>query len=348
MDLSTRIEALGKLGDWLKNPGNQETLDKWAGEAYRENTWFTPESVSLALEAIAGQYLNGNKLSDWVKAYPFNFEITARKVGVIMAGNIPAVGFHDALCVLVAGHRLLAKLSSQDSVLLRRLLSKLMELEPRFSSNIEFCDRLNDADAIIATGSTNSSRYFEHYFGKNPHIIRRNRSSVAVLTGGESPEELRQLGTDVLTYFGLGCRNVSKFFVPKGYEFTPFFEAIEPLGDVILHHKFRNNYDYNKSVLLINQTLFLDNGFLLVSENPAPVSPISVVYYETFADNDALTAVLAQQTELRQCLVSLSGLLPGSQPFGSTQSPGLSDYSDGVDTLLFLLQLEKAPSPGNK
>lgn len=339
MDLSTRIEALGKLGDWLKDPDNRETLEAWAAEAYRENTWFTLESVALALEAIAGQYLNGHNLSEWVDAHPLTREVNARKVGVIMAGNIPAVGFHDALCVLVAGHRLLAKLSSQDSVLMRRLLVKLMELEPRFGPNIEFSERLNDADAVIATGSANSSRYFEYYFAKKPHIIRKNRSSVSVLTGEESTEEMRLLGTDVLTYFGLGCRNVSKFFVPDGYQFDDFYRAIEPLGNVILHHKYRNNYDYNKSVLLINQTPFVDNGFLLISENPALVSPISVVYVENYPNSGALTQMLSRQNDSRQCLVSSAGEFPGSQPFGTTQLPGLNDYADGVDTLRFLLQL---------
>ncbi len=339
MDLSTRVEAFGKLGNWLSSPDNRDTLENWAVEAYRENTWFTPESVEQALEAIAVQYLENSKLNNWVGAYPLKTGVTARKVGIIMAGNIPAVGFHDALCVLLAGHRLLAKLSSQDSVLMRRLLTKLIELEARFGPHIEFSDRLNEADAVIATGSTNSSRYFEHYFGKKPHVIRKNRSAVGVLTGGESSEELQLLGKDVLTYFGLGCRNVSKLFVPESYEFDAFFEAIEPLGDVILHHKFRNNYDYNKSVLLINQTPFFDNGFLLVSENPALVSPISVVYVETYPDSEVLTHLLAQQADSRQCLVSSSGRLSGSQPFGSTQSPDLSDYADGVDTLRFLLTL---------
>ncbi|MBC7893634.1 MAG: acyl-CoA reductase [Sphingobacteriaceae bacterium] len=338
MDLSTRIEAFGKLGEWLSSPENRITLDNWAVEAYRENTWFTPEFVPHALEEVASQYLDRNNLSDWVEAYSLSMEAQARQVGVIMAGNIPAVGFHDALCVLMAGHNLLAKLSSQDSVLMRRLLTQLTKMEPRFKHYIEFGERLNGADAVIATGSTNSSRYFEYYFGKKPHVIRKNRSSVAVLTGRESSETLRLLGKDVLTYFGLGCRNVSKLFVPEGYEFDELFSAIEPLGDVILHHKFRNNYDYNKSVLLINQTPFLDNGFLLISENPALVSPISVLYYETYATNDALTEMLAEHPDSRQCLVS-AGQLPGSQLFGTTQSPSLSDYADGVDTFRFLLQL---------
>lgn len=337
MDLSARIAAFARLGRWideLKATDEGETL---AHRAHYENNWFTPEATHLALAALADRYLNGPALEAWASAYP---EISAPKhVGVVMAGNVPAVGFHDALTVLVTGHRLLAKLSSQDTVLMRALLTKLTELEPRFAERIEFAERLNAADAVIATGSDNSARYFEYYFGKKPHIIRKNRTSVALLTGVEPADELAKLGTDVLTYFGLGCRNVSKLYVPDDYRFDEFYEAIEAQGDVILHHKYRNNYDYNKSVMLVNQTPFLDNGFLLLHENAALVSPISVVHFERYRHLDEAKNALQAQADGIQCVATAGGWLPGSVAFGTSQSPALTDYADGVDTMAFLTKL---------
>jgi len=337
MDLRSRIAAFARLGHWmteLKNSPEGETL---ARRAHHENHWFTPEAIELALGTIARRYLNGAALEAWATPYP---EVTSPKnVGVVMAGNVPAVGFHDALSVLVSGHRLLAKLSAQDGVLMRALLTKLMEFEPRFASRIEFAERLNAADAVIATGSDNSARYFDYYFGKKPHVIRKNRTSVALLTGMEPAGELASLGADVLTYFGLGCRNVSKLYVPDDYRFDEFYEAIEAQGDVILHHKYRNNYDYNKSVMLVNQTPFLDNGFLLLHENPALVSPISVVHFERYAHPDDAKAALQTQADRIQCVTSAGGWLPGSVAFGTAQTPALTDYADGVDTMVFLTHL---------
>lgn len=337
IDLPSRIAAFARLGHWvteLKASPDGETL---ARRAHNENNWFTPEAIDLALGTLARQYLHGAALEAWAAKYP---GVTSPKnVGVIMAGNVPAVGFHDALCVLVAGHRLLAKLSAQDAVLMRALLTKLVQIEPRFASRIEFAERLNAADAVIATGSDNSARYFEYYFGKKPHVIRKNRTSVALLTGVEPAEELAHLGTDILTYFGLGCRNVSKLYVPDDYRFDEFYEAIEAQGDVILHHKYRNNYDYNKSVMLVNQTPFLDNGFLLLHANTALVSPLSVVHYERYAHLDDAKAALRSQADRIQCVASAGGWLPGSVAFGTAQTPALTDYADGVDTMAFLTAL---------
>lgn len=338
MDLSARIAAFAQLGRWLSDPEKSTEREALAARARNENNWFTPEAIELALGAIANRYLTQPALEAWTARYP---EAAASKnVGVIMAGNVPAVGFHDALSVLMAGHRLLAKLSSQDSVLMRALLTKLTDLEPRFAERIEFVERLNAADAVIATGSDNSARYFEYYFGKKPHVIRKNRTSVALLTGLEPADELAKAGTDILTYFGLGCRNVSKLYVPDDYRFNEFYEAIEAQGDVILHHKYRNNYDYNKSVMLVNQTPFLDNGFLLLHENPALVSPISVVHFQRYAHLDAAKIALQTAAEKIQCVATAGGWLPGSVAFGTAQSPFLTDYADGVDTMAFLTNLE--------
>ncbi|MCY7349687.1 MAG: acyl-CoA reductase [Cytophagaceae bacterium] len=344
MDLMTRLNAFSQLGEWLRSPEAHDQRTQWASAARHENNWFTPQNVSLALDTIAQQYLVRTNLEAWIASYSFaaDAKLTEPKqVGVIMAGNIPAVGFHDALCVLIAGHRLLAKLSSQDSALMRALLQKLVEIETGFADDVVFAERLNDADATIATGNDNSARYFEYYFGKKPHIIRKNRTAVGVLTGLEPTEELSALGGDILTYFGLGCRNVSKLYVPEEYDFQDFYESIEPSGDVILHHKYHNNYDYNKAVLLINQTPFLDNGFLLLTPNNATVSPLSVVHFERYASTDQLKEDLTENAEKIQCVVSAGGWLPGSLPFGTAQTPRLKDYADGVDTMAFLQSMSE-------
>ena len=254
-----------------------------------------------------------------------------------MAGNIPAVGFHDALSVLISGHTLMAKLSSDDAVLIPELLDLLIEIEPAFKEYIEFAERLNQADAYIGTGSDNTARYFHYYFAKKPHIIRKNRNSVAVLTGNESEKDLFALGKDMLQYFGLGCRNVSHLFVPEGYDFTKFYESIQPSDSTYLnHYKYFNNYEYNKSVLLINRTLHYDNGYLMMTENEALVSPISVIYYQTYKQIDAVKEQLASQVEKVQCIVGQDIAIENLIPFGKSQQPELSDYADAVDTMKFL------------
>jgi hypothetical protein len=256
-----------------------------------------------------------------------------------MAGNIPLVGFHDFLSVLISGHFLLAKLSSDDDVLMRKLANMLVAIEPAFANNFEFVDLLKEADAIIATGSDNTARYFEYYFSKRPHIIRKNRTSVGILTGHEETEDLRNLGEDIFRYYGLGCRNVSKVFVPEGYTFDKLFEANEHRQNILEHHKYHNNYDYNKSILLVNREPHFDNGFLLITPSQQLVSPISVLFYETFSSLHDLRAKLTAVKDKLQCVVSAHGWLEGSIPFGQAQCPMVWDYADGVDTLNFLQKL---------
>ncbi len=326
LELGRQIQAL---------PGDQ--LEEWQARARNENPWFTPESTAAAMEGIASM-LTEQSLTQWLAGYTIPAR-SPRKIGVVMAGNIPAVGFHDFLCVLLSGHILLAKLSSQDTVLLKAIASLLTGIEPRFGDQIHFVERLTQADAIIATGSDNSARYFHYYFGKKPNIIRQNRTSCAILTGEETRDELQALGQDIFQYFGLGCRNVAKLYVPEHYDFTTFFESIEPLQPVASHYKYANNYDYQKAVLLVNQVPHLDNGFLLLTENNALVSPMAVVYYETYATRAELEQKVEANQEKLQCVVSQKGWYPGSLSFGNTQCPQAWDYADGVDTLRFLLNL---------
>lgn len=330
MKLSERIEAFTALGRRLHSieAGDKDVLYRRAAD---HNPWFIPRHCDMALGAIL-KFLVKDKLEQWAGAYDLSPPVP-RKVGVVMAGNIPMVGFHDMLSVLVSGHKLAAKFSTQDTVLMRFIAELLLEIEPRFGVHLSFVERMNDAQAVIATGSDNTSRYFEYYFRNVPHIIRKNRSSCAILRGDETPDQLVALGKDVFSYFGLGCRNVSKLFVPAGYDFGPIMELWDDFRDVANHHKYVNNYDYNKSILLVNRTHFYDNGFVLITESQALVSPISVVYYETYDGKPGL------HSEKIQCVATSTGWYPGSVPFGTTQEPELWDYADGVDTMKFLQEV---------
>lgn len=333
-----RIQAFVQLGEYLSDPDYRTAVEEAAQGAYRKNNWFTIPNVLKSLSAIGQAFLDGQRLATWMDAYPQPSE--SKKIGVVMAGNIPAVGFHDALAVLASGHTLMAKLSSEDAILLPFLLGQLCQIQPAFREHVRFVERLNDADAFIATGSDNTARYFHYYFSKKPNIIRKNRTSVAILTGNESETELRALGDDMLQYFGLGCRNVSHIFVPEGYDFTKFYEANQELDETYLHHhKYFNNYEYNKSVVLINRKHHYDNGFLMLSENQALVSPISMVYYQSYTNQDDVLQALETHKEKIQCVVSNDQAYPGALPFGKTQEPGLTDYADAVDTMAFLATL---------
>jgi hypothetical protein len=333
MTLQKRIDAFVGLGEKIKHLPEPE-MATLVRKVSNENPWFTPESTTLALQGI-GHFLDRKPLTDWISRYSFD-KTGGKKIGVAMAGNIPLVGFHDLLCVLLSGHRLVAKVSSQDSVLMNFVKDSLIDLDPAFADFIFFEERLNGVDAMIATGSDNTSRYFEYYFRHVPHLIRKNRSSCAVILGEETPGEFTLLGKDIFSYFGLGCRNVSKLFVPVDFDFIPLLDNLESYQPIIHHHKYVNNYDYQKSILLVNQIHFYDNGFLLLTENKNLVSPISVVYYETYQNQDDLAGKLAAYQEKIQCVVSARGWYPHSIPFGDAQSPAVGDYADGVDTLAFL------------
>ncbi|AHJ97464.1 acyl-CoA reductase [Hymenobacter swuensis] len=329
--------ALGQRLTALVSVDHAEELTELAARARNQNNWFDRPNVLVALHGIA-HLLQEDALRTWAGRYPPE-PTTPRLIGVVMAGNIPLVGFHDALCVLLSGHQLLAKLSKDDTVLMRWVLDELTRLEPRFTDRIQLAERLNAADAFIATGSDNTARYFEYYFGKKPNIIRRNRTSLAVLTGRETDHDLGLLGEDIFRYYGLGCRNVSKLYVPEGYDFTPLLDALQPWHHVLEHNRYQNNYDYNKSILLVNRVPHLDSGFLLLTPSAQLVSPISVLHHAAYTNEidllDQLTDVAAQT----QCLVSGGGLYPGSFPFGRAQQPSVTDYADGVDTMAFLAEI---------
>ncbi|MDW7694013.1 acyl-CoA reductase [Flammeovirgaceae bacterium SG7u.111] len=338
MDLKQRIAAFVALGKKIANL-DEEELEEVCLSAASHNGWFTEKSVKTALEGLC-TYLNEAELSSWLTEYDLPEETAPKRVGVVMAGNIPMVGLHDFICVLLSGHKLCAKLSSQDPYLLKFVAEKLIEIEPAFAEQIAFVDNLKEIDAIIATGSDNTARHFEFYFAKYPRIIRKNRTSIAVLNGEENKESLKNLASDVLLYFGLGCRNVSKLYVPKGYDFPIVMEALEKMAvEATFNHKYTNNYDYNKSIYLINSVPHLDNAGLLLTENESLVSPISVLYYETYDSVQELQEKLATLEEKTQCIVSEGAWLEGSTVFGQAQFPHITDYADGVDTMAFLKEL---------
>lgn len=335
MTSKQRINALAQLGDILKNP--DADLNTLINSSQQYNAWFTPENTAKAIAAIA-QMLNQKDLESWIsetnpEKKPFN-------IGLVLAGNIPLVGFHDILSVLGSGNRALIKLSSQDNKLSPYILKKLAEIQPEFESLISYVDRLTDYQAVIATGSNNTSRYFEYYFSKVPHIIRKNRNSVAVLSGNETVEDLKALGNDIFDYFGLGCRNVSKIYVPKGYKFDYFFESIEEFKYVNDHHKYNNNYDYNKSIFLVNMDQHLDNGFLLLKEDKRLASPLAVVYFEEYNNIRELDEELKRIEDQIQCIITKTALNSRTYGFGMSQQPGLWDYADGIDTMKFLNELD--------
>lgn len=301
------------------------------------NGWYTPENVYFSIQSWATALTEEN-LYQWLASY--NLEINKPKnVGLILAGNIPLVGFHDFLSVLISGNNVLIKTSSNDQFLLPFLAKYIIAIEPEFSSKITFVEgKLENFDAVIATGSNNTARYFEYYFKDKPSIIRKNRNSVAVLNGKETKEQLIALGEDIFRYFGLGCRNVSKLFVPKGYSFNAFFEAIFEYQDIIHYEKYANNYDYNKAVFLMSNFKLLDNGFLTIKEDISYASPISSVFYEFYDSIDELQIRLRSESEQIQCIVS-NNLVENSIDFGQTQRPNLWDYADNVDTISFLLTI---------
>jgi len=330
---SARLAAFAALGRRLAALTEAE-IDDLAALARNRNAWFDRPNVARALAGVAF-LLQEPTLGHWAARYPAE-PAAPRQIGVVMAGNIPLVGFHDLLCVLLSGHILLAKLSQDDTVLMRWLIGELTSIEPALAERIQLVERLNAADAFIATGSNNTARYFEYYFRTRPHLIRRNRTSLAILTGAESAEELALLGVDIFQYYGLGCRNVSKLYVPQGYDFVPLLDALQPWQHVLNHHKYQNNYDYNKSIMLVNAVPHFDSGFLLLTESAALVSPISVLHYGFYSQEIDLADQLTDLATQTQCLVSASGRFAGSVPFGRAQQPAIGDYADGVDTMQFL------------
>ncbi|WP_207492961.1 acyl-CoA reductase [Aridibaculum aurantiacum] len=332
MTLQQRIELLVELGKYIKD--NTEDWQHAKELATRSNPWFIPEFIDTAAENIATEFLDRSKLEAWATEYKVPEENdNPRTVGLVMAGNIPMVGFHDMLCIFISGHYQVIKLSAKDDVLIRHLVKKMYQMEIVVQNYISFAETLKGCDAYIATGSNNTGRYFDYYFGKYPNIIRRNRTSVAVLQGNERPEELDLLATDIQMYFGLGCRNVTKLYVPEGYNFEPLLQALNKYDYYNDFHKYKNNYDYQLALLMMGRKFYMTNGSILLNEATSIFTAVSQVNFEFYQSKETVLHELQQNNDV-QCIVGKNAI-----PFGLAQKPTLKDYADGVDTMQFLMNM---------
>jgi hypothetical protein len=332
MILQQRIDWLSKLGNYMLS--NEPSWDEAKHKASLQNGWFVPEFVAFATKNIAENFLKKERLDDWITNYHLLSAIpNPKSIGIVMAGNIPLVGFHDFLCVFVSGHKSVIKTSSKDEILIEHLVNVLTGWDPEINNLTHFSEMLKNCDAYIATGSNNTSRYFEYYFGKYPHIIRRNKTSVAVLTGHETDDELVKLADDVYQFFGLGCRNVTKIYIPAGYNFEPLLASFKKYNYLADHHKYKNNYDYNLAIHILNNKFYMTNGSVLLVQDASIFSPISQLNYEYYANRNSLLSSLHDNPEI-QCIVGHDQI-----PFGQAQCPGLFDYADKTDTMSFLTSL---------
>lgn len=332
MNLQERIDLLHRLGQYMQ--GKDEQWLQAKRKAHAENSWFIDEFIDLSIRNIVEKYLSKEALESVVQRYAIPPENPApRKVGVVMAGNIPLVGFHDLLAVFLSGHIAMIKPSSKDSVLINQIVQQLHQWNRETQGLIIISEMLKSCDAYIATGSDNTARYFEHYFSKYPNIIRKNRTSVALLTGTETAEELGKLADDVYQFFGLGCRNITQLFVPRDYDFKPLLDAFSKYNYLINHNKLKNNYDYQLAALIINSKYYMTNGSMLLVENESPFSPISEVHYQFYDSLEEVENKLYNNSSI-QCVVGR-----GHTAFGEAQCPAITDFADGVDTMEFLMHL---------
>ncbi len=332
MNLQYRINLLFRLREYILS--NAEPWQEAKEKARQENGWFIPEFVDLAVRNITDSFLGKETLDNWTRSYQLPPTVQDPKtIGIVMAGNIPLVGFHDLLSVFISGHKAFVKLSSKDETLITHLVEKMSELNEEIKECIRFSEMLKGCDAYIATGSSNSSRYFEYYFGKYPNIIRRNRTSVAILSGNETDEELEKLADDVYQYFGRGCRNVTKIYVPDNYDFIRLLDIFKKYNYLADHHKYKNNYDYNLALHIMNKKFYMTNGSILLVEDVSLFSPISELNYEFYSNANILQTSLRSHKDI-QCIISRNNI-----PFGQAQGPSVNDYADGIDTMAFLKAL---------
>jgi hypothetical protein len=331
MNLQARIKGFVTLGQQLSDTNNALLIEAKSA-AYQQNAWFLPTFIDQAIEQIREQFLQQTALEEWTAAYPsIADQATHLKVGIVMAGNIPLVGFHDLLSTLIAGHTAVVKRSSKDQVLMDFIIASLIKINPAFEAQILVQEQLKNCDAYIATGGNTAGNYFEYYFGKFPHIIRKNKTSIAILDGTETLAELAALADDCMLYYGMGCRNVTQIWVPEGYDFIPFLNALKKYNYLQDQHKYKHNYDYQLALLMMRKQLYMDSGGVLMSENPSPFAAISQIHYQQYPLG---TSPTFNMDEI-QCVVGKNQL-----PFGSLQKPLLAQYADGVDSLAFLSGLK--------
>ncbi len=339
MTLTERIHSLGALGVALSDL-NDPKINVVLQNAEIDNPWFTQQNIKQSLSAIRDQFLNKDTLIKFVDRYKLDDNIEVKKIGLILAGNIPLVGFHDVLCCYLCGHHALIKYSDKDKILMKWVIDVLIEVDSKSKPYYTEVEKLQNYEAAIATGSNSSAIHFKYYFRHVPHLIRKNRNSVAILSGQETKVQLQKLGTDIFSYFGLGCRNVSMIFAPHGYDIRQLFIAFESHKEIIHHNKYKNNFDYNHALMLLNKEDFLQNEFLILKKSDQIISRIASVHYQYYTDIPSLAETLQQKKEEIQCVISgmsIAGV--NTVDFGEGQSPAIDDYADGVDTMQFLLSL---------
>ena len=331
MNLEERIKVFVKLGICIGESFLAKNSDK-INQSIAENPWFTKKNIENALFALKDM-LELDMLESWIKPYSMQEQVNPKRVLIIMAGNIPLVGFHDLLSVIISGHKPIVKLSSNDRILMSLLIEVLITISPSLKNDIQFIDKVKNKkfDAVISTGTDNSAHYFKYYFKDAKKIIRKNRRSIAILDGSETSLELKRLASDVFAYFGLGCRNVSKIYLPIGYDLNLLFEAFFEYNKIVDHRKYGNNYDYNKAIFLMGNNRLIENGFILLKEDESLHSPVAMLYYEFYNDKQLVDHFISENKESIQCVVSKDDI-----PFGMTQNPRLWDYADGIDTIDFL------------
>jgi hypothetical protein len=334
MNLNQRITLLSRLGDYILS--DTEEWKETRVRAEYSNPWFISEFTILSTQSIAKNFLDIEILKEFTGSYPINDKQKDITVGIVMAGNIPLVGFHDFICSFLCGYNIRIKASAKDEILITHLIKKLAEWDKEVDHVVSFTPMLKGCHAYIATGSNNSGRYFDYYFGKYPHLIRRNRTSVAILSGNESDQELDGLADDINLYFGLGCRNVTKLYAPENFDFIPLLNACKKYNYFIDHNKYKNNYDYHLAIHLLNNQFYMSSGSLLLVENKSLFSPIAELHYEFYKEPGEVEKQVSENKDV-QCI---SG--PGFLPFGQVQFPSIFEYADGIDTMEFLCSLPSA------
>jgi len=343
MNLDERIDALIKLREALVN--QEERLMAHAHRTESNNPWFTKQHIKWSINQIVHQFLDRDKIHAWLENYSMPIQLDSKQVGIVMAGNIPLVGFHDMLCCFITGHKSMIKLSDKDPYLVPYILTLLKEANPDTASYFELVQKLENYDAVIATGSNSTAVHFEYYFKNVPHIIRRNRNAVAVLQDDVADASIEKLGEDVFLYFGLGCRNVSKIYLPESFNTDRLFENFTKHQEVIHHGKYRNNFDYNVAIFMLNKMPYLESGFFILKEDKQIASRIACLHYERYDDRETLISHLLNEKEQIQCVVSdLQVESLKTVPFGESQIPSLLDYADDADTLDFLINLSNDQS----
>ena len=340
MNLQTRIDIIVQLANTLNE--NNKSFQKVKQEAYLHNKWFIDQNVNKSIAGITNAFLNKTKLKDWASKYNIGDEVKSKEVGIIMAGNIPLVGFHDLLSVFISGNHAKIKISSKDKLLMEYVIEQMILINPYVKKYFSIVERITKMDGVIATGSNNSFRYFEYYFGKVPNIIRKNRNGTAVLTGEETKEQLKALSHDIFDFFGLGCRNISKIYVPKGYDFIQLIETLDEHQYLKEHNKYMNNYDYNLAIALLNKDKIFQGEVIFLKEDTSYFSRIANLHYEEYDNIEGLKTRIKNDNELIQVVATGSGNLLDFErevTFGKTQEPAIDDYADGVDTMKFLVNL---------